>query len=232
MKNGVDYITKNNKEEQKITKYVGDFVISPAQDSVLKSDFLPKGSVALASNATPSSTPLDVSQVKRCLVQLWDNGENSRQRYKLKVRLNLTDGSDVDFIASLTKDPRNFIKHTADKEMAREWKNEFNEFVKKNFGVRPWLGKFHLVSGAYTSKFHTQVVEPNCFATVWWDEAAKDWTATIMIYDFSLEEVDMQSRNVTELQRNKGCRSSRLWINPATNNKVRPLTWAEQRLLK
>lgn len=235
MKTGVDYITKNNKEEQRITKYAsGEAEIG--KDSVLKTDsfsvFLPAEEEALVSSVIASPTPLQESDVLRCLVQLWDNGENSKQRYKLKVRLNLTDGSDADFIAPLTKDPRNFIKHTADKELARSWRDQSNQTIKNTFGVRPWLGKFHMVQTSYSSTYHKQTVEPNCFATVWWDEDAKEWSATIMLYDFALEEIDMQSRNVTDKQRAQGCRSSRLWINPQHNKAERPLTWAEKRFGK
>jgi hypothetical protein len=233
---GVDYITKYNKEEQRRTKYASGKAVLVAEAPPPKVNcsvgFVPTESEAIVSSAISSPTPLQESDVLRCLVQLWDNGEDSRQRYKFKVRLNLKDGSDADFIAPLTKDPRNFIKHTADKELARDWRDKSNATIKSNFNVKPWLGKFHMVQTAYTSTYHKQTVEPNCFATVWWDDDAKDWTATFMIYDFALEEVDMQSRNVTTKQRAQGCRSSRLWINPSHNKVQRPLTWAEQRALK
>jgi hypothetical protein len=233
---GVDYITKNNKEEQRITKYASGKAVLLAeatpQTANIPSGLLPTQEEAIVSKATSSSTPLQESDVLRCLVQMWDNGEHSRQRYKLKVRLNLKDGTDVDFIAALTKDPRNFIKHTANKELARDWRDQSNANIKKNFNVKPWLGKFHMVQTAYSSSYHKQTVEPNCFATVWWDDEAKDWSTTFMIYEFALEEVDMQSRNITDKQRAQGCRSSRLWINPSHNKIERPLTWAEQRAQK
>lgn len=233
---GVDYITKNNKEEQRITKYASGKAVLMAEAAPPKVNsacgFLPTESEAIVSSVISSPTPLDEKDVLRCLVQLWDNGEDSRQRYKLKVRLNLKDGTDADFIAPLTKDPRNFVKHTADKELARNWRDQSNANIKMNFNVKPWLGKFHMVQTAYTSKYHKQTVEPNCFATVWWDDEAKDWSATFMVYDFALEEVDLQSRNVTAKQRAQGCRSSRLWINPQHNKIQQPLTWAQQRALK
>jgi hypothetical protein len=233
---GVDYITKNNKEEQRITKYASGEAVLMAEAPPPKVNsacgFLPTEGEAIVSKAISSPTPLRESDVLRCLVQLWDNGEDSRQRYKLKVRLNLKDGTDADFIAPLTKDPRNFIKHTADKELARSWRDQSNANIKMNFNVKPWLGKFHMVQTAYTSTYHKQTVEPNCFATVWWDDEAKDWSATIMLYDFALEEVDMQGRNVTAKQRAQGCRSSRLWINPEHNKVQRPLTWAQKRFGK
>lgn len=237
-KDGVDYITKNNKKKQEITKYASGEAVELAGTSSPKDNFClgedPTGKEALVSMAASEPTPLGMKDVKRCLVQLWDNGETSRQRYKLKIRLNLADGTDADFIAALTKDPRNFIKHTADKELARNWRKLSNDKVKAEYGVKPWLGKFHMVQGGgYKEGFHQQTVEPNCFATVWWDEEAKDWSATIMMYDFALEEIDMQSRNVTDKQRAQGCRSSRLWINPIfQDEKPRPLTWAESRKQK
>ena len=234
--NGVGYITKDNKEEQRITKYAsGEAVLmaeAPPPKANSSSGFLPTEDEAIVSSAISSPTPLQESDVLRCLVQLWDNGEESKQRYKLKVRLNLKDGTDADFIAPLTKDPRNFIKHTADRELARDWRDQSNANIKTNFNVKPWLGKFHMVQTAYSSTYHKQTVEPNCFATVWWDDEAKDWSATFMIYDFALEEVDMQGRNVTAKQRAQGCRSSRLWINSNHNKIQRPLTWAEQRFGK
>jgi hypothetical protein len=237
---GVDYITKNNKEEQKKTKYASGEAVSFGQDSVLKVNSF-SGVSSLedptreenfsSQEVIRSSTPLTQSDVLRCVVQMWDNGEESRQRSKLKVRLNLVDGTDADFIAPLTKDVRNFMKHTADKDLARDWKNQSSKFVKDRFNVKPWLGKFHEVQQAYTSKYHKQTVEPNCFATVWWDDEAKDWSATLILYDFAIEELDLQSRNVTDKQRAQGCRSSRIWINPEHDKQQRPLTWAERRAL-
>lgn len=235
--NGVGYITKYNKEEQKITKYVSGEAVELAETSS------PNSGISSSDEATeretesgfdtPAPTPLAMKDVKRAVVQLWDNGEHSKQRYKLKVRLNLTDGTDADFIAALTKDPRNFVKHTANKELAREWRTEFNQKIKAEFNVKPWLGKFHMVqSGGYKTGFHQQTNEPNCFATVWWDEEAKDWSTTFMIYDFAISELDMQARNCTELQKKQGCRSSKIWINPMFNETPRPLTWAEQRAQK
>lgn len=229
---GVDYITKNNKEKQRNNNVqLEPSAFASGQDSVLK-DQDPKGKGNDSSqDVIPSSTPLREIDVKRCVVQLFDNGEESRQRYKLKIRLNLVDGSDVDFIAPLTKDARNFLKHTADRELARDWKTQSYQLIQKQYGVKPWLGKFHLVRNTYTSKHHTQVVEPNCFATVWWDDEARDWTATIMLYDFSLEEIDLQNRNVQPAQRAAGCRSSKIWTNPQ-HQEARPKTWAELRQTK
>jgi hypothetical protein len=229
--NGVDYITKNNKEKQRNNNVeLETSSVSSGQDSVLK-DQDPTRGMALASMLTPSPTPLQQRDIKRCVVQLFDNGEESRQRYKLKVRLNLVDGEDVDFIAPLTKDARNFLKHTVDRELARNWKIESYQLIQKQYAVKPWLGKFHLVRNSYTSKHHVQVVEPNCFATVWWDDEARDWTATIMLYDFSLEDIDLQSRNVQAAQKAAGCRSSKIWTNP-DHQHSRPPTWAEMRAAK
>lgn len=237
-KDGVGYITKDNKEEQEITKYASGEAVDLAETSSpntgISSADEAKGRGTESGFDTPEPTPLGMKDVKRCLVQLWDNGENSKQRYKLKVRINLADETDADFIAALTKDPRNFVKHTADKELARQWRTEFNQKIKLEYNVKPWLGKFHSVQeGGYKNGYHQQTTEPNCFATVWWDEEAKDWSATIMLYDFVLQEVDMQSRNVTEAQRKQGCRSSRLWLNPLFKDESpRPLTWAERRKQK
>jgi hypothetical protein len=234
MKIGVDYITKNNKEKQEITKYASGEAVLTGEVSDPKVNCVSGEAASEEGNDSSQvgiiyPTPLSDADVLRCLVQVWDNGEDSKQRYKIKIRLNLKDGSDADFIAPLTKDPRNFIKHTADKDLARAWRDKSNKVIKDMFGVKPWLGKFHMVQNAYGSNYHKQTIEPNCFATVWWDDEAKDWSATIMLYDFALEEIDLQSRNVTNKQRAQGCRSSRLWINPQHDQRQRPLTWAELR---
>lgn len=231
-KNGVGYITKNNKEEQRTTKYADSSVFLPGQASGLKVNDARGEEASLEENFSSQvgiicSTPLSESNVLRSITQLWDNGEQAKQRYKLKVRLNLTDGSSVDFIAPLTKDPRNFIKHTADRDLARQWRDQSIQQIRKNYGVRPWLGKFHMVQNSYSSKYQKLAIEPNCFATVWWDEEAREWSATIIIYNFAQEEIDMQSRNVSKAQWDKGCRSSRLWVNPQHDKTKRPLTWAE-----
>lgn len=231
---GVDYITKNNKEKQRKTmlsngsSFLGEGVALKVNDLGIEG-YPSREEKLVSQEETPAPTPLTQRDVITAIVQLWDNGEKARQRYKLKVRLNLVDGSTVDMIAPLTKDPRNFLKHTYDKELAREWRRSSKQYVQSNFGVKPWLGKFHEVRSQYTSRFHQIRIEPNCFATVWYDSEAHEWTATIKLYGYEQEDIDMQKRNVTGKQSEKGCISSKMIKNPE-HQPERPKTWAEKRL--
>lgn len=240
---GVGYY---NKEEQtdniQITKYAEGFTSSSGLASKAALVALPAPVHQVESNTFTTSDsfgeaissptpPLTQDQIKRALIQLWDNGAGGpgHQRYKLKIRLNLVDGTDADFIAPLTKDPRNFIKHTADKDLAREYRDGYRRWVKDQWNVVPWLGKFHMVQTGRDAKMKSIQIEPNCFGAAWWDAENFGWTCGISIYDFFIKEFDLFEANTTALQRQNGCKAQALWINPKHDTRVRPKTWAELR---
>ena len=136
-KKGVGYITKNNKKEQIDNKLVTtslsssgleaspldeskkwEFLDSPSQEGGRSPE-----SIMVADAPTPKS-PLYQDIVKTAMVQYYQN-EGAQQKRKLKLRLNLVDSSNWDFIATLTQDRRNFLKHIPGEiAYAREWANQ------------------------------------------------------------------------------------------------------------
>jgi len=239
---GVGYITKNNKKEQIDNKLVTDVSssldreASPPSDSqeveLFDSSSQEGGrspeSILVADAPTPNA-PLYQDIVKTAMVQYYQN-EGAQQKRKLKLRLNLTDSSNWDFIASLTQDRRNFLKHIpGDPNYAREWAEQYKS-IKKIYGVKPWLGKFHLVANqGYTNNMLAISNEPECYAAVWYDSENKGYTCNISLYDFQLFDLALFKENVTDKQKRSNQVANTIWNNPLHNTIQRPKTFAQLR---
>jgi hypothetical protein len=176
--------------------------------------------------AAGGPTPLDADQLRGCIFQLFDNGETARQRYKFKIRLNLTDKSNPEFIASLTKDFRNFKKYIPEpyRQDIIDMVSEERHRIKRLTGSFPYCGKLHLNAGVSGI---TQT-EPDTFVIVWWDPDNKGWSGIIKFQNWA-HEFDLFSEYLTAKQRAMGVKCQDNWQNPKYDKKVRPLTWAEQR---
>ena len=243
---GVGYYNKDNREN----KYKKDKTLPTnnafppsslglASEEALKSieDSVPlafsqeEGALPHLSPAG-APTPLDENQIKSCIFQLFDNGETSTQRYKFKIRLNLTDGTNPEFIASLTKDFRNFKKYIPEPyrqdiiDMAQEERHR----VKKMTGSFPYCGKLHLNQGFSTSRKAIQT-EPDTLIICWWDPEEWGWSGVIKIQNWALE-FDLFSENLTANQKKQAVKAQGTWQNPKYQKHQRPKTWAEQRAEK
>jgi hypothetical protein len=247
---GVEYY---NKEEQRITK--DNLLVASPATMTKKNDFLSSSSglapaslshqaVAFAevNLGVPDETivvaseegfTLNESMIERAPIQLWDNGESAFRRYKLKVRLNLVDDKEnPEFIASLTKDFRNFKKYIPAecKDHIVEKAGEIRKAIKAKHGSFPYIGKFHL-STSYVdgkrSKAQNQI-EPWTFAAVWWDPEERGWSGVLCIHDW-VYEFDLFEDNLTVKQKSAGCKAATLYINPQHDKRVRPKTWAQRR---
>lgn len=241
-KKGVGYYNEDNEEnEDNENNYsehenrfrpssIGLASLSAPQSSSPCSDAVavPQEEEALASVET---LPLDQDQVERFIIQLFDNGPDAFQRYKLKIRLNLADKTNVEFIASLTKDIRNFKKYIPEpnKNEIIQMAQEERLRVKKQFGVYPYLGKFHLNTGRGPQRKNTgNQIEPDTFAVVWWDDDVKGWSGIFKIQNFA-REFDLFTDYLTPAQKAQGVKAQDNWTNPKYDQRVRPKTWAEQR---
>jgi hypothetical protein len=247
---GVDYY---NKEQQRRIK--NNILSEVPSDLTEKNGLCPISSglapASLSHQAKPSAEVSPVSQeesggvglvspeeefvltedfVKRAPIQLWDNGEDQFRRYKLKVRLNLEDGENPEFIANLTKDFRNFKKYIPAecKDRIVQQASQLRADIKNRFGVYPHMGKFHLASSFKAGKRQTNQIEPWTFAAVWWDPEEKGWSGLLCIHDFLLE-FDLFENNLTAKQKAAGCKAATLYINPKHTTIQRPKTWAEKR---
>jgi hypothetical protein len=179
-------------------------------------------------------TPLCEDQVRGWIAQLFDNGETAFQRYKFKIRLNLTDNTNPEFIASLTKDMRNFKKHLPEqnKEEILKYINHKRKEIKQETDHYPYVGKFHLNQGANHRRQKTcNLVEPDTFVIVWYDNENRGWNARFLIQDFT-QEIALFSEYLTAKQKMLGVKAQEQWQNPKYDNRVRPLTWAEKRAKK
>ena len=200
---------------------------SPCSDAVA----LPQEEEDLSSS---EPRPLDSDQVERFIIQLFDNGPDAFQRYKLKIRLNLVDKENPEFIASLTKDIRNFKKYIPEpyRNEIIQMAQEERQRIKKQFGIYPYLGKFHLNVGAAKGKKKVcNQIEPDTFAVVWWDDENKGWSGIFKIQNFA-REFDLFTDYLTPKQKLQGVKAQDNWTNPKYDKTVRPKTWAEKRALK
>lgn len=181
--------------------------------------------------AATAPTPLDADQMRGCIFQLFDNGETARQRYKFKIRLNLTDGSNPEFIASLTKDFRNFKKYIPEpyRQDIIDMVGEERHRIKRVTGSFPYCGKLHLNTGI-GNRNATKQTEPDTFVIVWWDPEEKGWSGVIKFQNWA-HEFDLFTEYLTAKQKAMGVKCQDNWQNPKYDKKVRPLTWAQQRAL-
>lgn len=233
MKKGVDYY---NIEEQRITKYnILEGLASPssfgleayASQSPLLECQQEEGLLdPKAEPETPEAPILDESHVTRCLIQLFDNGETARQRYKLKIRINLRDGSNAEFVAPLTKDRRTFTRYIPEpgRNDVIKYADQFAKEVKRDHNVRTWLGKPHANLGRSSKKTRNQI-EPESFVAVYYDQIEHGWSGVIKIYNFVIL-FDLYD-DMTLKQKLSGVKGQTLWIN-SKYQLPRPKTWAQR----
>ena len=202
-----------------------DCVVSGQQEEAEHLDSSPSGTL-------PSTPPLTFENVNSTIVQLFDNGENSSQRYKIKVRLNLTDGENPEFVASLTKDRRNFKKYIPEecREEITQMADEERKRIKALTGSYPYIGKFHFNQGVSTRSHRTEV-EPYTLAVVWYNPEDKGWSCIVRLYDWAVE-LDLFSEHLTDKQKKSNVKAQATWQHPRMTKINRPKTWAEQRRIK
>jgi len=183
----------------------------------------------LDSKAEPVAPPaLSKDDIMRCIFQLFDNGEGSSQRYKFKIRLNLADKSNPEFIANMTKDFRNFKKYIPEPyrneiiEMARQERIS----IKDKTGFYPYLGKLHMNKSKASNRVRNQI-EPDTLVVIWFDEEERGWSGLIKIQNW-VHEFDLFSQHLTQKQKDSKVKCQDVWINPKHDKTVRPLTWAQQ----
>jgi hypothetical protein len=175
---------------------------------------------------------LDKSKVLRAAVQLFDNGPAEPQRYKLKVRLNLVDGTHVEFIAALTQRIQNFKKHIPQPytDALIDAARMFREQIFRKYSVYPFLGKFHRNLGRSAKNTrNVKNIEPNTMAVVWFNTEDQHWTYTFQIHDLVIQG-DLDETYVSAKQQQVGLLAKDLWTNGTVGDpykEQRPLTYME-----
>ena len=145
----------------------------------------------------PAILPGDVD---RCLITFYDNGENSRQRYKLGITINpnAAPNEKWEFIANLNKDRRIFMRNIPDEnaDFVRDFGNTMRDSVKRRFRVYPMLGKVHENSKVAGS---TNQKEDGCAAAVYW--TGSSWMVTIMLWEYIIADIELVDSILTEKQK-------------------------------
>jgi hypothetical protein len=227
-----NYCERDNKFSPRSLGIASDEALESILDNHLSLTSSQEGGALLHLSQAGAPTPnLDSDQIKGCIFQLFDNGETAKQRYKFKIRLNLTDGTNPEFIASLTKDFRNFRKYIPEpyRQDIIDMANEERKLIKRQTGSFPYCGKLHLNTAHNPTA--TKQIEPNTFVVVWWDPEDKGWSGIIKFQDW-VKEFDLFTEYLTVKQKAMGVKCQDNWQNPKFDKRVRPLTWAEQRAQK
>lgn len=240
----IDNKDNKNKKENKEKIYRNEVTSFPDKDNICLSGESGLASLSLGSHlsgeAGVDSSPTEIAQsalnesmISRAVVQLFDNGTRSKQRYKLKIRFNLVDKENPEFIAAISQDMRNFKKYIPAEcyddivELARELRIK----IKNNYDQYPLIGKFHFNNGWNKQAQQAYIqIEPWTFAGVWFDTHHNGWDCLVKIYDWHAN-LSLSSEYINDAQRKQGIIAQTLWSNPKYQSVQRPLTWAEQRRL-
>lgn len=187
-----------------------------------------KGQELLDSESGRETPAFGPHNIKRCVWQIFRNDTGN---YKLKCRLNLTDGENVEFIAPLQKTPKksNFVKHAPDPQQASDFWRLIRSYVKHNYNIQPLVGKFHEKTGGRKNTKVSFNVEPECYGAAWFDADLKCYRFSAMIYDLQIEDAIIDDAYITKKQKHTGVVGQYLWINPAFDTRQRPMTAAERR---
>ncbi len=228
--NHYNYYNKNNK----ITKYElssfgsgTDAVASEIPDSV------PDASVVTDTLTVDSSCVLappilefDDTNVLRAKITFFQNDTGTSKSTKLCIRLNLSDGTNPEFISNVNKRLRNFrsnIQGITDDNFIKTIEAVAAD-IKKQYDIVPYVGKFR---EKIRGKNNTSL-EPNSAVLVWYDKLAKVWRTSIAFHQWTCEEHALDYE-LTEKQRAANVKADGLWINPL-QQKPREMTYAEKRM--
>lgn len=175
---------------------------------------------------TQAPTPPSEDNVSKMITQIFYN-TNSTQKHKIKVRLNHTDKTNTEWIATMSKDLRVFRKHN-DLTQARSWIQYTREQFAQELGYKaPYFGKFHCHKDSQGLVQGIQK-EPNCFASMSYNTQDESWYAMIRIYDWiGVYEYDY---NFTKKQKAQGVKAQLVYTNPKVYQLRGHQTWAQRNL--
>lgn len=164
-------------------------------------------------------------EIRSSVCQWIDNGPEVKQRYKLKIRINLYPKGDVEFIASMTKHLPSFKRHIPgeNRQQILDLAVQIQKEIKAKHGHLPHIGKFHLKGTSRTIN-----IEPDTFAAIWWNTEYKSWQGIIKIQDW-WRSFDLHTDRLTQKQIDIGVKGQDVFTNPKYDKRVRPLTWAQRR---
>lgn len=225
---GVDYynidntvIIKDNTENIVNTFSLGSEANASLSLSSSQEVAKPK-SISQVQAPTPE-IPSD-NNIARMVTQIFYNS-NSTQKHKIKVRLNHTDKTSTEWIATMNKDARVFRRHN-DLQLARDWLAHAKKVFDPALGYKtPYHGKFHCHKDA-NGPIPGNIKEPGCFASMAYNTQDESWYAMIAIYDWiGVYEYDY---NISTKQKSQGVKAQLVYTNPKIYAKTAPQTWAQR----
>jgi hypothetical protein len=238
---GVSYYNIDNKENKE-NKENTDTAFSSSSDSEANASLDQVEITASGqeerrsledSHQLQAETPvLCQDDVARCILTLYDNGEHTRQRYKLAITINpLEDESQQwRFIGNLNKDRRIFVRNLPDwdRENTIEFVDSIRSWCKQNYKSYPYIGKVHANYGYNSSEEQYNQKEDSCAVAVWW--TGSGWRAAIKLWDFYMQE-HLYKEYLTNTQKKQNCiAQSGVWTHPqAKSQKKRNPTFRSRR---
>lgn len=231
--NGVSYYNKDNKEN-KDNKDTATARLSLDRATPLEATPLDQGKQSLLDDAsikeersscqevakpesisaTQAETPLRIGieepgilpeDVDRCLLTFYDNGADSRMRYRLAITINPNEAPSErwEFIANLNKDRRIFMRNIPEqnKGFVQEFGKSMREQGKKLYNNYPMIGKIHNNS---KKKNSTNQKEDGCAASVQW--TGSEWVATVMLWEYYIHNIPLTDALLTEKQKAQNVR--------------------------
>ena len=153
----------------------------------------------------PAITP---AEVDRCILTFYDNGEGTRQRYKLAITINPNSAPNEkwEFIANLNKDRRIFRRNVPEEnqEFVLEFGDLMRDQCKKKYNVYPFLGKIHNNSKSDSNQPNQK--EDGCAAAVYWN--GSEWMATVMLWEYFIKDIPLTDSFFNEKQKKSNAKSS------------------------
>jgi hypothetical protein len=228
LNNGVDYYNIDNKH---ITKDNLENIVE--LDSSFESGGYASLNYSTQGEAEPNAqvkiqapTPPSEDTVLRMVTQIFYN-EKANQKHKIKVRLNHTDNTSTEWIATMNKDARIFRRHN-DLQLARGWiEATRREFTQEQGYKKPYYGKFHCHKDNTGTVLPGIQKEPECFASMAYNTVDESWYAMIAIYGWGgVYEYDY---NFNQRQKEQGVRAQLVYTNPKLYKKgCGAITYAER----
>jgi hypothetical protein len=241
---GVSYYNIDNKDNKENKENTETAFLSSlgseanaSQDQVevtpLEASSQEAGRSPINSNVPQAETPvLCEDDVARCIVTMHDNGEGTRQRYKLSITINPREDESQQwrFIGNLNKDRRIFVRNLPehDKQNTIEFVDSIRKHCKQNHNTYPYIGKVHANYGYNPTDEQYNQKEDSCAVAVWWDGSG--WQCVVKLWDFYLKESLHKEHLTPKQKRANVIAQSNLWTHPlAKSQKKRNPTFRARR---
>jgi len=230
--NSINTINKENKENKvKRTSPPSFDSQAIAFPKVNPQGLASSDAVRAERQSSPTPDPMKlISQdtVAKCHIAFFDNGPQAKQQYKLKTTIVFSDNTQAEFIASLTRDRRNFMKHLPEdsKDATIQEVDQVRKNIIKQYENKPYLGKFHFNNGFGTQETKSSI-EPFTWTVVYWDPTERVWAGMLSIYGLWMS-FDLFTEGLTPAQKRGNMKAKETWHNPKFKDHDRPKTWAER----